>query len=56
MFMAMNSTSAPESISEDEADVSEQLNNALEELGSVKLKYKALKEANKGLVREKKNI
>ena len=56
MFMAMNSTSAPESISEDEVDVSEQLNNALEELGSVKLKYKVLKEANKGLVREKQSF
>ena len=54
MFMAMNSTSAPESIFEDEADESEQLNNALEELGSVRLKYKVLKEVNKDLVREKK--
>ena len=56
MFMAMNSTSAPESISEDKADVSIQLNNALEELGSVKLKYKLLKEANKPLVREKQSF
>ena len=56
MFMAMNYTSAPKSIFEDEADVSEKLNNALEELGSVKLKYKVLKETNKGLVREKKAL
>ena len=56
MFMAMNSTSALKNISEDEADVSEQLNNALEELGSVKLKCKVLKEANKGLVREKQSF
>ena len=54
--MAMNSTSALEGISEDEADISEQLNNALEELGSVKLKCRVLKEANKGLVREKKSL
>ena len=52
----MSSTSAPEGISEDEADISEQLNNALEELGSVKLKHKVLKEANKGLVREKQSL
>jgi hypothetical protein len=52
MFMAMNSTSAPDNISEDEVDVSEQLNNALEELGSVKLKCRTLKEENKDLRRK----
>jgi len=53
MFMDMDSTSSPESISEDEGDVSKQLNNALEELGSVRSKYKVLKEVNKDLVQEK---
>ena len=50
--MAMNSTNAPEGISEDEVDISEQLNNALEELGSVKLKCRTLKEENKDLRRK----
>ena len=50
--MAMNSTCTPDNIFEDEVDVSEQLNNALEELGSVKLKYKTLKEENKDMRRK----
>jgi chromosome segregation ATPase len=50
--MAMNSTSAPNSISKDEVDVPKQLNNALEELGSVKLKCRTLKEENKDLRRK----
>ena len=38
MFMAMNSTKAPESISEDEGDLTEQLTNYQNELGRISLK------------------
>lgn len=54
--MAMNSTSAPENISEDEGDLSEQFKSTLDELGRVTLKYKALKEVNKDLVRERQSF
>ena len=57
MFMAMNSTRAPESINfEDEGDLTEQLKSSLNELGRVRMKYKALKEENKELVRERQSF
>lgn len=57
MFMAMNSTKAPERIiSEDEGDLTEQLTNYQNELGRISLKCKTLKEENKDLIRERRNF
>ena len=54
MFMAMNSTKAPEStISEDERDLTEQHRNYQDELGRISLKCRTLKE---DLIRKKKKF
>jgi len=57
IFMAMNSTKAPESIiSKDEGDLTKQLTNYQDELERISLKCKTLKEENKYLIRERRNF